>query len=155
VRVHSRLVNFSRCPTLEYLEIDCCDLSLVTKISSDSIKYLRINDSVLSSDSRIHIYAPNLASLHLDYLRERTPLLYSMPLLVEAVVRIDEECTDRCNGANHETSDCESCDNSDNMADGSSNSVLLNGLSEAKNLALISKSKTFIFKRDLRWCPMF
>ncbi|CAD6256893.1 unnamed protein product [Miscanthus lutarioriparius] len=138
VRVHNSLLNFSRCPALEYLEIECCNLSLVTKISSDSIKYLRINDSVLNSDSRIHIYAPNLDSPHLVYLRERTPMLYSMPSLVEVFVRI-EECTDRCNGANYETCDCEACDNSDNMDDGSGNSVLLKGVSEAKNLALISR----------------
>ncbi|CAD6253718.1 unnamed protein product [Miscanthus lutarioriparius] len=77
----------------------------ICMISSDSVKYLHINASVLSSDSRIHIYAPNLASLRLVYLRERTPMLYSMPSLVEAVVTIDEACTDHCNGANYETFD--------------------------------------------------
>jgi hypothetical protein len=64
-----------------------------------------------------------------------------MPSLVEAVVIIDEACTDHCNGANYETCDCEACDNSDNMADGSSNSILLKAVSEAKNLALISRSE--------------
>jgi hypothetical protein len=152
VRVHNSLLNFSRCPTLEYLEIDSCNLSLVTKISSDSVKDLRINYSVLNSDSRIHIYAPNLASLRLVYLRERTPMLYSMPSLVEGFVRIDEECTDRCNGANYETCDCEACDNSDNMADGSSNSILLKAVSEAKNLALISRSE-MVYRYTYNFIP--
>ncbi|KAJ1253768.1 hypothetical protein BS78_K191500 [Paspalum vaginatum] len=58
-----------------------------------------------------------------------------------------------CNGANYETCDCESCDVSDNMDDW--NCRLLEGLSDAKHLALISKPKMFIFKRDLRFCPMF
>ncbi|KAF8703737.1 hypothetical protein HU200_031824 [Digitaria exilis] len=33
--------------------------------------------------------------------------------------------------------------------------ILLEGLSEAKNLALIAESETFIFKKDLRHCPTF
>jgi hypothetical protein len=64
-----------------------------------------------------------------------------MPSLVEALVRIDEECSDCCKVANYnETCDCKSCDSFNNMADDSCNCVLLKGLSEAKNLALISDS---------------
>ncbi|CAN6339052.1 unnamed protein product [Urochloa humidicola] len=38
---------------------------------------------------------------------------------------------------------------------GNNGCVLLKGLSEAKDLALISEPKTYIFKKDLRWCPIF
>ncbi|CAM0146244.1 unnamed protein product [Urochloa decumbens] len=155
LRLHDNLLNFSSCPALEHLEIHCCDLSSVKKIVSESLKHLFIDDTVCCSDSRIRIYTPKLISLRLQYLRERTPMLERMPSLVEAFVRIDEECTDCCNGASYESCDCESCENSDNMADGRSNCVLLKGMSEAKNLTLISEPKMFIFKRDLRWCPTF
>nr|CAB3489451.1 unnamed protein product [Digitaria exilis] len=154
VRMHSSLLNFSSCPALEYLEITCSDLSSVNIIVSESLKHLNIIDSVCSSDSRIRIYAPKIVSLRLEYLRKRTPMLEKMPELVQAFFRIDDECSDRCNGPNYESCDCESCDSSDNMADGSGSCVLLSGVSEAQNLTLISHSELFIFRRDLRWCPM-
>ncbi|CAN6374450.1 unnamed protein product [Urochloa humidicola] len=78
-----------------------------------------------------------------------------MPSLLKAIIRITIGCRDRCTNANYETCDCESCDSSDGMAMGNKNGVLLKGLSEAKSLELISASVMFIFKRDLRWCPMF
>ncbi|WVZ53595.1 hypothetical protein U9M48_004513, partial [Paspalum notatum var. saurae] len=139
VRVHSKLLDFSRCLTLQHLEIDCCNLSTVTEISSDSLKHLLINDVVLCCDSCTRIYAPNLVSLYLNDLRKRTPVLYSMPSLAEAFVRIDTLCTDCCSGANYETCYCESCDVSDNIDDW--NCRLLGGLSDAQHLALISKPK--------------
>ncbi|KAJ1275030.1 hypothetical protein BS78_05G105800 [Paspalum vaginatum] len=105
VRVHNKLLDFSRCLALEHLEIECCNLSMVTEISSDSLKHLHIDDVLLCRDSRTRIYAPNLVSLFLDLL-------------------------------------CRNC-------------RLLEGLSDAKHLALISEPKKFIFKRDLRFCPMF
>ncbi|KAJ1275047.1 hypothetical protein BS78_05G106800 [Paspalum vaginatum] len=151
VRLHSKLLNFSRCLALEYLEIEYCNLSRVTEISSNSLKHLCINDSVLPHDPRTRIYAPNLVSLRLDVLRYRTPMLSSMPSLVEAFIKIDMECSDCCDAENYETCDCESC----GMADGSSNCVLLKGVSDAKTLTLISIPEMFVFKRDLRWCPMF
>ncbi|KAF8711280.1 hypothetical protein HU200_029301 [Digitaria exilis] len=141
VRMHNSLLNFSSCPALEYLQITCCDLSSVNNIMSESLKHLNIDYSVCSSDSRIRIYAPKMVSLRLVDLRERTPVLEKMPGLVQAFVKIDDECTDRCNGANYQTCDCESCDSSDNMAGGCRNCVLLNGVSEAQNLALVSDSK--------------
>ncbi|WVZ53580.1 hypothetical protein U9M48_004498 [Paspalum notatum var. saurae] len=151
VRLHSKLLNFSRRLALEYLDIECCNLSTVTKILSDSLKHLCIDDSVLPHDSRMRIQAPNLISLCLDVLRYRIPMLCSMPSLVEAFIKIDMGCSDCCNAENDETCDCESCD----MADGSSNCVLLKGVSHAKNLALISTPEMFVFKKDLRWGPMF
>ncbi|OEL33823.1 hypothetical protein BAE44_0005158, partial [Dichanthelium oligosanthes] len=52
---------------------------------------------------------------------------------------------------------CEFCDNSYVIGDssGSDNGMILRGLSEATSLTFKSELDTFVFKRDLRWCPMF
>lgn len=49
---------------------------------------------------------------------------------------------------------CQLCDSS-HITDGGRRSVLLEGLSQAKSLVLISAPSKIIFKSDLRWCPMF
>lgn len=156
VQVHNSLLNFSNCPALDHLELTDCELSSVNKIVSESLKHLNISLSIGSSDSRIRIYTPNVVSLHLKHFGGRTPILEGMPSLLEASVEITGGCKDRCTNANYFwTCDCESCDSSDSTANGSINCVLLRGLLEAKSLALKSASGMFIFKRDLRWCPVF
>ncbi|CAD6257901.1 unnamed protein product [Miscanthus lutarioriparius] len=133
-----------------------CELSSVNKIVYESLKHLIIIFSIGSSDSRINIYTPNVASLRLEHLGGRTPIVEGMPSLLEASVKITGACRDRCTNANYFwTCDCESCDSSDSTANGSINCVLLRGLSEAKSLVLKSASDVFILKRDLRWCPVF
>ncbi|KAL6658192.1 hypothetical protein ACP70R_003778 [Stipagrostis hirtigluma subsp. patula] len=69
-----------------------------------------------------------------------SPLLESMPALVTAFIRIGKTCED------YKIID-----------DGSDDSVvLLRGLSDAANLELTAKDdKTCIFRRDLRYCPIF
>ncbi|KAL6658200.1 hypothetical protein ACP70R_003786 [Stipagrostis hirtigluma subsp. patula] len=150
-------LNFSSCPALEHLKFEYCDVSLAKKISSESIKSLKIIDSVFSDDFRIQIYAPNLVSLHLDVLSNMNPILESMPALAEAFVRMTESCRDRCYNlwGPNEHCECGSCPSSKNIGHGGNSCVLLKGLSEAKSLVLISEPEMFIFKRDLRWCPMF
>jgi len=157
VQVHNSLLNFSSCPALEHLELSCCELPpSVKEIVSESLKHIIVIASMCGWDSRIHIYTPNLVSLHLENFQGRTPILERMPSLLKASVEITIQCRDRCTNANYFwTCDCESCDNSGSTANGSINCVLLRGLSEAKSLALRSASNMFIFKRDLRWCPMF
>uniref|UniRef100_A0A0A9H5A0 Uncharacterized protein n=1 Tax=Arundo donax TaxID=35708 RepID=A0A0A9H5A0_ARUDO len=87
VRCYTSFLDFSSCPALEHLEFEYCDFSSAKKISSESLKRLSIIDSPFSSkNSRLRIYAPNLVSLHLDDFRGRTPILESMPSLVEAFV---------------------------------------------------------------------
>ncbi|CAO2152913.1 unnamed protein product [Urochloa humidicola] len=154
IQVHDSLLNFSSCPALEHLDLHDCELSSVKTIVSESLKHLTILFSVDSSDSRIRICTPNLVLLRLEYL-ERTPSLERMPFLLKATIRITMGCKDRCTNENYVTCHCESCDSSDGMANSNRNGVLLKGLSEAKSLALISAPVMFIFKRDLRWCPMF
>ncbi|TVU38610.1 hypothetical protein EJB05_11994, partial [Eragrostis curvula] len=157
VKCHASFLNFSSCPALEHLEFEYCDVSRAKKISSDSVKSLSITKSVFAEDYRILIDVPNMVSLLLDSPWNTTPILGSMPSLEEAFVRIMELCDDQCmklDDANRDC-DCESCESSDITGDGGQNCVLLKGLSEAKNLTLISHPIMFIFRRDLRWCPTF
>ncbi|CAL4897594.1 unnamed protein product [Urochloa decumbens] len=132
IEVNRRFLDFSNCPLLEHLEFRNC---------------------LFDYDSRLRICAPSLVSLLLDYIWGLTPKLESMPSLVKAVVTT-EDCFDSCTVANCH---CEFCDNSYSIGDdtGSNGSVLLKGLSEAKDLALISGPDAYTFKVDLRWCPIF
>nr|ACS49655.1 F-box family-1 [Oryza ridleyi] len=86
--VHGFL-DFSSCPVLEHLEIVHCDLSDAKKISSQSLKRLRITYCSFSQIFRTCIHVPNLLSLRLDDYWYRTPVFEVMPLLVEAVVRAE------------------------------------------------------------------
>ncbi|CAL4897598.1 unnamed protein product [Urochloa decumbens] len=131
--VNRRLLDFSSCPLLEHLEFRNCHFP--------------------DDDSRLRICAPSLVSLLLDGIWGVTPMLESMPSLVKAVVAA-EDCWIYCYKSNCR---CEFCGNSYSIGNdtGSNGSVLLKGLSEAKDLALISDRETIIFKKDLRWCPIF
>jgi len=86
----SSFLDFSSCRALEYLELLTCSL-LGKNILSDSLKHLSITDSQFHCYFRTCIYAPNLVSLPLDDPRFSSPMLDSMPLLVEAFVRITED----------------------------------------------------------------
>ncbi|CAN6240966.1 unnamed protein product [Urochloa humidicola] len=160
VEFYSSFLNFSNCPTLEY-QFHLCRLSY--NISSKSLKRLIITRCSFRDDSRIYICAPNLVSFRIGESLGKTPVLESMPSLVEASIDLDEEpeCSD------YEVCHCEFCDNSYVIGDsiGSSRGMLLSGLSEAKNLTFKSNPKTLclhfhlykhiIMFKDLRWCPMF
>ncbi|CAN6339055.1 unnamed protein product [Urochloa humidicola] len=130
--VNRRFLDFSNCPLLEHLEFRNCHFNF---------------------NSRLRICAPSLVSLLLDDIWGFTPRLESMPSLVKAVVTT-VDCLDSCSDADCH---CEFCDNSYSIGDdtGSNGSVLLKGLSEAKDLALISGPESYTFKKDLRWCPIF
>ncbi|XP_066339532.1 uncharacterized protein [Miscanthus floridulus] len=78
-----------------------------------------------------------------------------MPSLVEAFVRIIDDCEDTCDKLlDNSQCGCEYCTTSGNGGD-DNHCVLLKGLSEAKDLELISSAQLFIFKMDLRLCPTF
>ncbi|CAN6335157.1 unnamed protein product [Urochloa humidicola] len=132
VVVNRRFLDFSSCPLLKHLEFRACHFDF---------------------DYRLRICAPSLVSLLLDDIWGFTPVLESMPSLVKAVVTT-WDCCDSCSDAD---CNCEFCDNSYSIGDdtSSSGSVLLKGLSEARDLALISGPETYTFKVDLRWCPIF
>ncbi|TVU26440.1 hypothetical protein EJB05_28987, partial [Eragrostis curvula] len=163
VDVHGSFLNFSTCPNLQYLEFEDCDLisESTSLISFQSLKHLRIAFCHLrlhmGFDSRVRISAPHLVSLVLEEFIGRTPIFESMPSLTEASVTIGDFCADECelSNANYWDCSCESCDTYGKTPSGSNISVLLEGLSKAKSLLLISSPAKHIFKRDMRWCPMF
>ncbi|XP_025828384.1 uncharacterized protein LOC112903356 [Panicum hallii] len=78
-----------------------------------------------------------------------------MPSLVEAVVRIDAYAGDFC--CHHaDSGDCdgERCPGCYGV-NGDTDCVLLQGLSKVQSLVLISDTRMFIFRRDLKCCPIF
>ncbi|OEL23244.1 hypothetical protein BAE44_0015737 [Dichanthelium oligosanthes] len=150
VEVKESFLNLSDCPALEQLVVDHCDLSHVKKILSKSLKRLSITACDFSESFRTHIHTPSLVSLLLDDYWFNTPVLESMPSLVDASIRIVDKNVDSC--GNCDSGDCNNCHG---IIHGNHNCILLEGLSKAKNLALIAESKTFIFKMDLKWCPTF
>ncbi|TVU04665.1 hypothetical protein EJB05_47795 [Eragrostis curvula] len=154
VRCHDNFLDFTSCSALEHLEFEKCEISSATKISSASMKCLSITDSELSDDCRIRIYAPNLVSLRLDTFWGWAPILENMQSLVEAFVRVTDDCKDRCKKRCQAGQDC-NCEYRDNGNIGNGSFVLLKGLSKARKLVLISGPLMSIFKRDLRWCPTF
>ncbi|KAF2909961.1 hypothetical protein DAI22_11g065500 [Oryza sativa Japonica Group] len=149
--LNDSFLNFSSCPALDYLEIVQCYFSSLTKITSQSLKRLRIIKCF--TGSRPHVHATNLISLHLDTIT-RTPVLERLPSLVKADIKLNSQCRDFSSfddfsgGCNHEF--CGGC-----RGVQAENCVLLRGLSEAKNLALVAETKMFVFRRDLKWCPIF
>ncbi|TVU16813.1 hypothetical protein EJB05_36968 [Eragrostis curvula] len=66
-----------------------------------------------------------------------TPILESMPSLVEAFVQVTVECADYCNKLCDADQDCD-CEYCDSGSIGNGSSVLLKGLSRARKLLLIS-----------------
>ncbi|XP_066340906.1 F-box protein At5g03100-like [Miscanthus floridulus] len=173
VWVDSSFLDFSSCPALEYLDLLHCDLSTVKNISSYSLKHLSITQSrfpddfdqfmftgVLETRNRTCIYAPNLVSLRLDGLENLTPRLVSMPSLVEASVRITDDCGDYCVMLSEpDITDC-LCELCDSSRGGTGYScVLFQSLSKAKSLLLTCNTSDtlpqILFKWDLRWCPVF
>jgi hypothetical protein len=141
-----KLLNFSSsCPALQNLTLTDCSIEC-TKISSESLKCLSITKCRFSRRFRTHVCAPSLISLRLDDHWYKTPVLESMPSLVDAIVRVIHDSADCCTYSNYWDcgfEDCEDCygDTHDN-----GNCVLLEGLSEAKSLALVAETNTVRFK---------
>ncbi|TVU26424.1 hypothetical protein EJB05_28995, partial [Eragrostis curvula] len=168
VEVHGSFLNFSRSPNLQYLELECCKLQSESTalITFQSLKHLHITfcclflHMTLDSRARIYgrtrIYAPKLVSLVMKENLGTSPIFETMPSLMEASIEIANS-SDHCMlwNANYWDCNCESCDNYGNTRGDSKSCVLLEGLSKAKSLRLISEPVEFIFKRDMRWCPMF
>ncbi|KAL6595470.1 hypothetical protein ACP70R_047810 [Stipagrostis hirtigluma subsp. patula] len=126
-------MDFSRCDKLEYLMMDGCRIP-PHKIFSKSLRRLCVIQCDFSKDTCTQISVPSLVSLQLDGNSGMTPFLESMPLLVTAFVRLQLTC--------EELYVSEEC-------------MLLEGLSNAKNLELRGGSGVTIFMQDLKWCPAF
>lgn len=130
--------DFSRCPSLEHLEITNCYLSNVKKLSSESLKHLSMTICDFNSEFHTFIFVPYLVYLNLDSHLWMPPLLGRMPSLKRSFVRFPMETnySSDCEGE-----DCYSCHN---MVD-DNKCFLLDGLSNAENLALLSESVTVCY----------
>ncbi|XP_066342828.1 F-box/LRR-repeat protein 13-like isoform X1 [Miscanthus floridulus] len=157
IMLHNSFCDFSSCPVLEHLEIDYCYWWTVEKISSESLKHLSLKRCELTREFHILISTPSLVSLRLDCHLPMAPVLVSMPLLKEAFVRVTHwnaytgEWGDYSGDCSFE--DCYSCKGL--VGDNDNKCVLLEGLSNAENMALIPESTAFIFGKDLKQCPTF
>ncbi|KAK1646550.1 hypothetical protein QYE76_064355 [Lolium multiflorum] len=154
--LNDSFLDFAACPALEVLVIYNGSFVHVRKISSKSLKRLAIVDSSFNQHIRTRIYVPSLVSLRLEDNWDRTPVLESMPLLMDAFVRFIKESVDRCfysDSWDCHNEDCQGC--YDLQGVNSHECVILKGLSEAENLTLIDEHETFIFRRDLTWCTTF
>uniref|UniRef100_A0A0E0R5D1 F-box domain-containing protein n=1 Tax=Oryza rufipogon TaxID=4529 RepID=A0A0E0R5D1_ORYRU len=140
--VNGKFLDFSSCPALKELKMTNCEIS-ADKISSKSLKRLRICECKFKSKMRTRISVPSLLFLKLIAVKGRTPFLEDMPVLVTAkVLLLDFYCKDCCDGNDPGYCPAGCC-------------VLLKGLADATNLELIADPEVFILKRDLRWCPTF
>ncbi|KAM3224021.1 hypothetical protein ACQJBY_057423 [Aegilops geniculata] len=147
---HSAL-KFSGCPVLEDLRIQLCNIR-ACEISSMSLKRLCIADYCSLPDIvRLRICTPSLISLQLEDFEGLTPFLENMPLLETAHVSLKDGCHDFCRKNRRNCDDpCCGC-----HAYPINEAVLLNGLSNAVKLDLIALHKMFLYRSDLKWCPIF
>ncbi|KAL6868184.1 hypothetical protein ACP4OV_015029 [Aristida adscensionis] len=145
VEIAGNFCNFSNSPNLEHLEIAHCRIGTSNQISSEFLKHLSFTGGSYFVDNYILISVPNLVSLRLDMHLDTVPILGSMPMLKEAFVR--EATNDDCVYGDCFTSD--GVDELDNKC------CLLEGLSNAENLALMSDYERAVFIRDLEWCLTF
>lgn len=139
---NDNFVDLSHCPPLEELEINGCYLAYVDGISSQSLKHLSIGSCTLGQSFRSRIYVPNLISLQLDLDFDRVPMLEEMPSLQEASIEIQYSEFDMCFDSNSGNCVDELCEFCYEIKGDKDSSVLLQGLSKAKNLALICNMET-------------
>ncbi|CAL4895732.1 unnamed protein product [Urochloa decumbens] len=158
VELSDSFVDFCSCLALEHLEIDHCLLPSVNRISSQSLKSLSIIGCCsFGSTFRTQLHSPNLILLRMESIMGRVPILERMLSLVEAVVQINStndtcECEDGDYFGNCSFEECDGCYG---VADDTDNCVLLQSLSQAKKLVLLANIEMIIFRRDLKWCPIF
>lgn len=140
VKLADRSLDFSSCPALEVLKMKDCGIN-AEKILSQSLRRLSITGCFFFLNIRTHISAPNLISLELADFWGWTPMLESMPSLVTTFARLGDFCDDYC--FNDPYGDCGDtlCDGyycNDSNAVHDDDCVLLDGLSDATNLELIT-----------------
>uniref|UniRef100_A0A0D9WR70 F-box domain-containing protein n=1 Tax=Leersia perrieri TaxID=77586 RepID=A0A0D9WR70_9ORYZ len=149
VELWGSFLDFSSCRELE-LKMAGCSIQ-VKHILSESLKYLEIYGCDFWQN-HTRISCPNLISLEIADFHLNTPVLMSMPSLVSAFIRLGEHCDDECYRDYYGECDSGGC-NHDTITD--NDSVLLNGLSDANHLELISVARVFIFRRDFKYYPTF
>jgi hypothetical protein len=143
VVLQGAFLDFASCPELENLKMHFCGV-FADKISSRSLKHLSLIACRSDLDCPVRICTPGLVSLELVAFSGRTPYLENMPLLETAYVDIREDCEDEC--LNYDTgvfcgtnnNACENC--VPTKKDCNSDCVLLDGISSAIHLQLLSES---------------
>ncbi|TVU26356.1 hypothetical protein EJB05_28899, partial [Eragrostis curvula] len=133
VDLEGKFLSFASCPSLEVLKMKNCEINL-GRISSQSLKHLRIEYCTFRCLERTHISVPSLIILRLNDFMGTTPLLQAMPSLDIASVEPDVDIDDYCYEADFEgcCGLCAKCCGDDDH-----------------------KGSCFVFGRDLRWCPVF
>ncbi|CAL4988969.1 unnamed protein product [Urochloa decumbens] len=134
---------------LEDLEMRTCKIH-VYKILSPSLRRLRIRGCNFHWAARTRIAAPRLAGALVA--SGTTPVLEErMPLLVEADVRLEDDCADTCdhNGTMRSPCGCYSSTKDE------SSSVLLEALSGVTSLVLISNPTVFILRKACKFVTTF
>ncbi|KAM0900089.1 hypothetical protein ACQ4PT_020818 [Festuca glaucescens] len=148
-----RNLDFSSCPALESLNLRSCTIH-TDKILSQSLRNLSITHCYFELDSRARISAPCVVSLQLANISGRAPLVENMPSLVTAFVRSSRSSHDLCRYKGNYV-DCDNHGCHGHYDGDGNNCVLLEGLSGATNLELISDPHVFIFRNDCKRCPTF
>ncbi|KAL6652171.1 hypothetical protein ACP70R_011096 [Stipagrostis hirtigluma subsp. patula] len=149
---HHGFLDLSSGPKLEDLEITRCGLMSSGKVSSPSLKRLVIRECNSSERIRAWISAPSLVFLRLECTSiGRVPVLERLPELGPVWIHPDSS---NSSNASYNAADSQE-DSDEDIIEDMERCVLLEGLAHAKNLAIISNDTTYIFRRDLRWCPTF
>ncbi|KAK3119880.1 hypothetical protein QOZ80_9AG0677030 [Eleusine coracana subsp. coracana] len=156
-------VDFSRCLALKKLKMNGCKLH-GNRILSQSLKHLSISECYFSGDKRTRICTPRVVSLELSLCNGLAPFIpKKMSKLVTANVTLEGLCEDKCahHGHNDSWLDYYSSGNaafleslpSCGICCGSNNngtSMLLEGLSAATTLELMSDARVFTFRKDCK-----
>ncbi|KAL6658185.1 hypothetical protein ACP70R_003771 [Stipagrostis hirtigluma subsp. patula] len=159
IELQDGTLDLSGCPALEDLEITSCSIE-ADQILLPPVKRLRIMWCYFNIIPRSSISAPSLVSLQLSENAGFTPLLESMPSLVTAFVRLDNQCSEICANNNY-FGDCgyDSCNgcygNLFYEDDDNDQCVLLDGLSGATHLELTALPEVFVCRKDFKWDPTF
>nr|XP_051191021.1 F-box protein At5g03100-like [Lolium perenne] len=139
------------CKSLEVLDMHDCVINIGAEFPK-SLRLLRIRDArCIPEDTRSSIHAPGLIILELADPFGWTPVLKRLPSLVTAFINIGYDCMDSCRKSSYGDCGHQSCMACYGVLD---NCVLLQGLSGATNLELITPS-SMIFRKEIKWCPMF
>ncbi|CAN6374688.1 unnamed protein product [Urochloa humidicola] len=174
-RLTESSLDFSGCPVLKYLKMISCEIQ-ADRICSPSLTRLCIDGCSFHAETRTRVSTPRLVSLWLTVSSGSAPVLESMPVLVDANVRIEDWSHDMCShnvcsnsgysnehgghgskdgcfcvdesGSGMYLEDLTCCDKCYGSDDGSS--LLLEGLSSATELQLISDPRVFIFRKDCK-----
>lgn len=131
----------------------CIIKDKVKQILSESLRRLRIEGCDFFRN-RTRISCPNLISLEITDFTLYTPVLMSMPSLASAFIRFGEHCADSCDCYYYGEfgPDYTGCHHSTVKGNGT---VLLNGLSDAIQLELISGAGVVRLSRPIRTPSVF